>query len=98
MARPMLSISSMFDELSSETLRNVTGGFGVDPAMAKVMLMALQQMQATRDATLAALNDSVAQVIALLGSMSAPAPAAPPVLPLGFAPIAPMPPMPFGAP
>jgi len=87
----------MFDELSSETLRNVTGGFRVDPEIVNAMLSTLQRITSARDAMLASLNNSVTQMMFLLAAQSRRAREVG-MAPTGIAPIAPGTPMPFGAP
>jgi hypothetical protein len=87
----------MFDELSSETLLSVRGGFRIDPEIANAMLSAMQQIASARDATLASLNDSVTQVLFFLAAHSRRA-RQPGIAPTGIAPFGTGTPMPFGPP
>ena len=97
MARPMLKIATMFDELSSETLLTVRGGLRVDPDIANAILSAILQAASARDATLAALNDSVTQVLFFLAAHSRRTREIG-MAPTGIAPFGAGTPMPFGPP
>ena len=77
----------MFEELSIETLANVTGGGGVDPTIAGVLLLMFEQSRSARSARLASLGDRIGQLATLVGPQSeasvttTPPPAALPVGP-----------------